>query len=37
LPFLILDGQFTHRTMTMTIFGPSGTASGAGNVLDVSA
>lgn len=26
LPFLLLDGQFTHRTKTMTVFGPSGTA-----------
>lgn len=26
LPFLILDGQFTHRTKALTVFGPAGTS-----------
>jgi ribonuclease BN (tRNA processing enzyme) len=26
LPFLILDGQFTHRAKTLTLLGPAGTA-----------
>lgn len=27
LPFLILDGQFAHRSKPITVFGPAGTAS----------
>ena len=26
LPFLVLDGQFSHRSKPLTVFGPSGTA-----------